>query len=329
MKRWRQPLAMTQALLWTLGILSLSSPSAAQSDPVVIEPSEEQIALSQQAYQAFVDKDWDKAIDIYQRLLDLGPLNSAYASLGFAYFKAGRCEEAREALDSAEVAPKVSNPPPEVVDELLARYRGQLNTECPGTLILTCSQPGVQLAVDGQAPAACTGNALYLLPGEHSVVAELEGNQETYQVTVAAMETTRLEVFIPGVAVTDKAPDLTEPPQAQGLGSLGWGGVTLAGAGGAVMLAAVALDVTTLSSNVQALREASADNDLTRYDSLKPTVENQQSLVKGMVVSGGALLVVGGALLTIDLLSDSPGEASGDEASLTITPQGAVVHWRW
>lgn len=329
MKPLLQPLAVTQALALCLGVSCLSVPAAAQSDPVVIEPSEEQIALSQEAYQAFVDKDWDKAIDIYQRLLDLGPLNSAYASLGFAYFKAGRCEEARDALDSAEVAPKVSNPPPEVVGELLSRYRGQLSAECPGTLILTCSQPGVQLAVDGQAPGACTGNALYLLPGEHSVVAELEGNKETYQVTVAAMETTRLEVFIPGAVAAETTPEPTAPPQDQRLGSLGWGGVTLAGAGGAVMLAAVALDVTTLSSNVQALREASADNDLTRYDSLKPTVENQQSLVKGMVVSGGALVIVGGALLTIDLLSDTPGEASGDGASLTITPQGAVVHWRW
>lgn len=319
---------MTSALCWTLALLCLCEPAAAQSDAVVIEPSAEQIALSQEAYQAFIDKDWDKAIDIYQRLLDLGPLNSAYASLGFAYFKAGRCEEARDALDSAEVAPKVSNPPPEVVDELLARYRGQLSAECPGTLILTCSQPDVQIAVDGQAPAACTGNALYLLPGDHTVVAELRGATQEHQITITAMDTARLEVFIPGIAATDTAP-ADGAPRKRGVGTLGWGGLALAGAGGAVMLGAAVLDVTALSSNMQALREASADNDLPRYDSLKPTVETQQSLIKGMLFSGSALVIVGGALFTVDLLSDPTGEASSDEASLAITPQGAVFHWRW
>ena len=104
----------------------------------LVEPTAAQLQLNEQGYEAFLAEDWERAIRVYQELLDLGPLNTAYASLGFSLFKAGRCEEAREAYDLAETAPQVVDPPPKQVASILAKYREKLYGECPGHIVVEC-----------------------------------------------------------------------------------------------------------------------------------------------------------------------------------------------
>lgn len=311
---------MKRLLALILLILCVSAPSVAlaQQDDL-IEPSEAQISLSEQAYAAFLAKDWEKAIEAYQSIIDIGPLNSAYASLGFALFKAGRCEEARNALDQAEFAPKVSNPPPAQVDSLLTQYRSMLNEQCEGSIIVTCPQPGAMLEVDGKAASRCDGNAIFLLPGTHQVRASIGDKHIEQTVVVEAMTTNTLTMEIPGIVAVKEglAPDKSGDLNIGGLGTVG---VIVGGAGVAMVIGALVIDLAVLGPSFQDFREASANNDLETFDSLKPTVDAQQSLVKGLLFSGAAIATAGLTLLVIDLVSGDEAAPGPEGVSGWVTP---------
>ena len=106
-----------RAQVWLVCVLLLWGASASAQD--LIEPTQAQLELADQAYAAFEAEDWERAIRLYQAVLDLGPLNSAYASLGYAMLKAGYCEEARASFELSEAAPQVVEPPPEAVAQAL------------------------------------------------------------------------------------------------------------------------------------------------------------------------------------------------------------------
>ncbi len=315
-------------LIAAAALLLMAQPAAAQ-DEVFLEPTEEQIALSRQALEAFKDKDWDRAIEIYQQVIDLAPLNSAYASLGYAYFKAGQCELAIEAFDQAELAPKVSNPPPEKVAELLAGYRTRLYETCPGTVIVQCEQEGVQISVDGLPPNPCTGNALFLLPGDHTITGTLGQQRTTQDVTVLSMSTITITVDLETEdVVTPQPPVVTTPPPETPAGPLTTAGWLTTAAGGALMATALVVDLTVLTPTFEDFRQASAQNDLERYDSLKPSVESQQTLVQGLLISGAAVTATGLTLVILDALG-GPDEApqQGADVSTWVGAQSAGVQF--
>ena len=109
-------------------------------------------------------------------------------------------------------------------------------------------------------------------------------------------------------------------------GTLGW---ITAGTGGAVLLTAVGVDLFVLDSSLQELRAASSSGDTTSYDSVKPSVESQQALVQGLLISGGLLVATGVTLYLIDLLG-AP-ERAPDKTSFLLapTPGGAALEIRW
>lgn len=314
-------MARTFTALAGLVALMLLWPATGQAqDEPLIEPTEEQISLSREAYEAIQAQDWEQAIDIYQRLLDLGPLNSAYASLGYAYFKAGRCEEARDAYDASSVAPKVSNPTPEQVDTLLGRYREMLMEQCPGTVIVECNTTDAQLSVDDNPPGPCNGNALYLMPGPHTLVGVFEGQERRQTVLVDAMGLERVRLDF---KLTDPVAATPERPMTT-LGLAGW---LSTGTGAALLVGALAVDLAVLGPNMQDYRDASASNDLERYDSLRPTVESQQATVQGLLFSGAALVAAGATMLILDMSAEAPTEPG---LSGWIAPDGtAGVRLDW
>lgn len=329
---------MTRALSVLLALVLVFS-CASVSSQELVEPTAAQVQLSAQAYEAFVDEDWERAIRLYQALLDLGPLNTAYASLGYALFKAGRCEEARAALDLAATAPKVVDPPPEAVDQALAAYREKLRESCPGFLILECRPRQTQVSIDGSALAPCPTEPVELARGDHVLIAAAGDASIERQVYVEAMETVTVALVIEGVE--DEAVVGTLPPDGgagetgggsgqpdRELGTLGTLGWITAGVGGAVLLTALTVDLLVLDSSLQDLRRASAENDTATYDSVKPSVDSQQALVQGLLVSGGVLVAAGATMYVMDLL-DAPEPESQGSVRVVPTWQGAAVHMSW
>ena len=293
-------------------LLLLAAPVAAQDD-ALIEPTAEQIELSKQAYSAFLAKDWDEAIRLYQEIIDLGPLNFAYASLGFALFKADRCEEARDILDQAESAPKVSNPTPEQVSSLIAQYRGTLAEQCLGSIIVTCPQQGVTLTVDDQPSQLCAGKAIFVTPGPHTLRGELKGKTTEQVVLVGAMSTHAITLEIPGLVeevIVDPGPD----PIPWEIGQLGATGIAVGASGALTLIGALSVELFILGPELEDLRAASASNDLERFDTLKPAVESRQALTQGLLISGVALTLTGATLLIIDFFD---GEGAAEPVGLT------------
>jgi hypothetical protein len=317
-----------------LGVLAGTSPAQAQD---LVEPSAAQLQLNDQGYKAFVEEDWERAIRLYQALLDLGPLNTAYASLGYALFKAGRCEEARAAYDLATTAPQVVDPPPEAVAQALEAYREKLSDTCPGFLVLQCRPRRLQVSVDGSPLTPCDDKPIAVPRGDHVVIAAVDDQSIERTVYVDSMESVPLQMVIEGV---EDLPDPDGPtPGDNGGGSagttsretgltgtLGW---ITAGTGGAVLLTAVGVDLFVLDSSLQELRAASSSGDTTSYDSVKPSVESQQALVQGLLISGGLLVATGVTLYLIDLLG-AP-ERAPDKTSFLLapTPGGAALEIRW
>lgn len=316
------------ALVTVAVVALLSGPLCAQD---LVQPTAAQLQLNDQAYQAFVDEDWDRAIRLYQALLDLGPLNTAYASLGYALFKAGRCEEARAAYDLAETAPQVVDPPPEAVQRALGAYRDKLSDSCPGYIVLECRPKRMQISLDGSPLAPCSPNPIPVARGDHVVIGAAGDESMERAVYVESMESVTLSLVIDGVE--DEVVEVTPAPHTPApsapsrplslTGTLGW---ITAGVGGAVLATALAVDLFVLDATLQDLRQASASNDTARYDSLKPSAESQQSLVQGLVISGGALVATGATLYLIDVLGADE-VAPGVTVAPTLT--GAVLEFRW
>ncbi len=272
----------------------------AQDYEDLVKPTDEQVELSRKALAAFLDKDWDEASRLYQLIIDLGPLNSAYASLGFARFKAGKCEEAKDALDQVEFAPRVSKPKPKKVNDLLASYRRLLNEKCEGSIIVKCTQEDVRVSVDDKDPWPCDNNAIYLLPGPHKVRASSGKKSAELTVVVKAMTNSLITLEIPGI---------DGPPDGDILLENNRWAMILGGVGGFLVVSAIVVDLTVLGPTFQEFREASTQNDLEKFDSIKPTVEAQQSLVKGLLISGAAIATTGAALIIIDLLNAKDDDA--------------------
>ncbi len=313
-------------------LLLLATPAAADD---LVEPSAAQLQLNDQAYEAFVAEDWDRAIRLYQALLDLGPLNTAYASLGYALFKAGRCEEARAAYELAETAPQVVNPPPEAVAQALEAYQEKLADTCPGFLVLECRPRQLQISVDGSALEPCPDTPIPVTRGDHVVIAAVGEESIERSVFVDAMESVPLQLVIEGIDDVDPDPkkqptgpkSATPAPRQTGwTGTLGW---ITAGAGGAVLLTALTVDLFVLDSTLQDLRTASANNDTSQYDSLKPSAESQQTLVKGLVVSGGILVATGLTLYLVDLLGTDESPPAAGSVLIAPTHNGAALEIRW
>lgn len=96
----------------------------------MVEPSEEQRELNDDAVRALTEGDYAKAITLLEEALYLGELNVTYLNLGRAYQLLGRCEQAREAFDKALEAPRAEQPPPGLVENKTREYMRELDQGC-------------------------------------------------------------------------------------------------------------------------------------------------------------------------------------------------------
>ncbi len=192
-----RPLPAARGLASTLAalvLLSLAlSPTAAQAQSTV-KPSEAQFQLYAEGYEAFKAGDYTKAVDLFRASLHLGELNITYLNLGRALFKLDRCEEAAEAYDKADRAPRIADPPPQVVQDKTREYREDLKT-CLAALVVECvGGPGMKVTIGDRAPIECTGKPIALPPGEYDVQGERAGTTYEGRVTLKPMERATLSL---------------------------------------------------------------------------------------------------------------------------------------
>jgi hypothetical protein len=245
--------------------------------------------------------------------------------------QAGYCEEARASFDLSEAAPQVVDPPPEAVAQALKVYRGRMYESCPGFLLLECRPRSLRVSIDGGPLETCSPNPIPVARGNHVVIATIGDESIQREVYVDAFDSVMVSLVIEGaeedISVSGTDAVVAAPSLWSTYGIVGW---VSAGTGGAVLLTALGVDLFVLDSSLRDLREASASGDAARYDSVRPSVTSQQTLVQGLVISGGALVGAGIAMVLLDILGDGP---AGEEGSLRLEvsamPSRASVLLRW
>lgn len=160
---------------------------------------------------ALEDGDLDRAIAVLERALAMGDLNIVRLSLGRAYQRAGRCEDAARAFDATLKARAVTAPPPEEVARRVESFEAELRATCDGTLEVTCMPGDLTLQIGERGPFGCD-MPIVLPPGEHEVVATGHGGRSSLRTTVVGLSTTRV-----AIAIGEGGPASSSGPWLEGL----------------------------------------------------------------------------------------------------------------
>ncbi|MFB6374234.1 MAG: hypothetical protein ABEN55_14235, partial [Bradymonadaceae bacterium] len=111
------------------------------------------------------------------------------------------------------------------------------------------------------------------------------------------------------------------------LSALGWGGIGGIGAGLGLIAGAAAVD-SGLNSDFAARRQARRAGNTGRVETLIGRIQSKQTTGRILLYSGTSLAVVGGGVLTYDLIRGSSSSSSGSDARTTVrgwlmpTPHG-------
>lgn len=299
-----------------------------------VTPSETQSRYNNEGVLKMQENDYEGAVARFQSSLALGDLNITYLNLGRSYFRLDRCLEAREAFEAVESAPAVASPTPAEIAAALEKFRTDLDDDCTGTVVFACDAP-TKVALNGAKARVCEGELAWPVKAGTHVARRLDGDaKET--VAVGAGETVTVTLQGPTrVAEPDGADESTGTDNEVAVtvesGSagtpakdiFGWFAV---GSGGVMLITALLVDQTIVSSSLDDVNEA-AGQDEASYNAARDTLESQQTLNRIVVASGVGLSIVGVALL----LWPDPEDPESVELTPVISQDGAAVQarWRW
>lgn len=168
----------------------------------------------------------------------------------------------------------------------------------------------------------------------------LRSRLHAYEVELQARETAEelsSEDEVARTSPSDSAtsPEVTSPPDltvegpadAGGLGALGWSGIAI-GSLGILALGGAAFLHFDLDATMADYEEAQQDGDSQRAHRLYDEILERQSLGRMISYGGAGALVLGTALLTIDLLRSDDSSSTGD---LVIAPSSSElsIYLRW
>ncbi|MBN1944537.1 MAG: PEGA domain-containing protein [Bradymonadales bacterium] len=343
----------TAILLTVTAVLVLSIPSRAQEDPVdtlPLETVQRMLDILSAAEIAEREGQWLEAIDYYQQLYDLHPIEHYRVRQAFCLEKEGQYAQAlilyRE-LENA-VHPEIASSAAARAHSLAERL-GQL----PARLRILTDQAGASVLIDDQPTGMTTEGKLdlELEAGEHLVAVHLDGYQAVEQaVSLAPGEDRDLAFELVPLAAqaASDPPVLTANPSepSQGIGMdeqvlldtsattegegrsylwpilLGGSAVAVAGAGLAFGLV----------SSDRAEQERSYDRQApgASREEIKDLADEAKAYALAANISfgvAGALAIVGA--VTFFLSGDSEAAESVESALKQVTLSGTTVTFSW
>ncbi len=224
-------------------MLLVCNPLAAQDDKIVeLTPAQEdKMAQGRAAYK---DGDFEKAAGLYDEAIALGPFNLGYLNKGRSLQRAGKCDEAAEALRALLKAPVLAEPAPDTIRGAMSRYMEELSRTCQGTLTVECD-PGDALLnfaqedagmldarEDTEMPDIMCGKAVRLAPGRYTIEATAHDQRKLYEVEVKGVDEALVVVAIsanPETQIVVK--EITggpDPMVVVGWSTLGFGALSVA-----------------------------------------------------------------------------------------------------
>jgi hypothetical protein len=295
----------------------------------VAAPPPEQVALYLQGLEAYDEGRYDVAIERFGAAWEHGELNVVALAMGRALFASDSCAQAAVWYERALTAPAVAAPSPEKVASRVEDYQRDLQSTCPGELIIHCEPADLRVAVGGEEPRACSQAARTLPAGVHAVRGVRD--EDVVETTVQILGGGRVEmtlqlprsVHAPAEASQPASEPQAAPDEIDPWAAWAWG---LGATGLTVLAGSVLLDLTLLEVRADRYahsRAAYLDAPTTAgYDLVRRQRASAADLRTGLTVSyvvAGAFLLVGGGLGAVSHLQ--PDTA----VSLVPTQGGAMV----
>lgn len=296
---------------------SSSKKRAAQPEPEpetpepVVEFSDEQVMLNNQAVDAAIAGDYKKAEQLFNAMLQLGEMNIIWMNVGGVYVKQGKCMEARNAFEHVFTSPKITNAAV-TTEDIESRTRAQmreLETQCNAQVIFECKPEEMQLTIDSGEVFECHKNPIALTPGRHSVFAQTNYGFNT--VAIDAVEQTTTTIPIEVINYEQVAVDIGATPEeiqkqstlykALGYSFLGVG-VAVAAGGGALL----GVSYSHYNSEKEKYDANSTKDAYNKIKKLEDETNTKMTVSYGLMAFGGAMAVTGIALVIYDAVKFQP-----------------------
>ena len=292
----------------------------------VYKPTQAQVALIKQGAQATRDGQYGEALRHYREAVKLGSFNLARLGLGRALQKSGECEEALIEFEKVRQDPAVEAPSRAQIEARLDEFIEELRASCPGSLVVTCAPPGLEVTLDGE-PAAC-GERIERPAGTYTLRGAVGEREVQREVSIVALERVEVALRVEPAATPDPSVG-----QVEGLGRaaarqllasatetasrarveeveegldrrlVGWG---LVGLGGASLATGGVFTLLVLDNNSRGQELAS--EEVIAGDQGREVIDRGERYTTLQYVSYGvgAALVVSGVVLLV--LDDAPPE---------------------
>ncbi len=95
-----------------------------------VTPTDKQTALNTSAVEAIKSEEYEQAVALLRRSLELGEMNITYLNLGRAHQRLAECGSAEDAYLAAVSAPPVRSPSPYLIEKKVEQYMEELEAEC-------------------------------------------------------------------------------------------------------------------------------------------------------------------------------------------------------
>lgn len=320
-----------RSLLLALGLL-VAGPAWGQDAPSAQALADarraEAKARYEQGVEAYSAGRFKDAVDHFLAADLLSPSAPLSFNIARAYEKLGDDSGAlrwyRDYVRRAPSAPNVAE-----VGALVTEYEQRLAKKGVQQLTVLSTPAGATVTIDG-APVGVTPWTGDIPPGKHKVDLTLRGyGDSTTEVDLGADRAQDLSIRLTE-AVREEAPpppaapvviDRTASPPAprEEKGGLGILPIVVMGAGGAVLGGALTFEILRQSAE----REAERDGTQVGFKEKLDTMKSRRTTARVLLGIGGGLVLAGGALLVVDLVSGKPDEKTALRAG--IGPSGATL----
>jgi tetratricopeptide (TPR) repeat protein len=280
-------------------------------------------ARYEQGVEAYSNGRFKDAVDLFLAADRLSPSAPLSFNIARAYEKLGDDSGAlRWYRDYVRRSPNAANLSD--VNALIATYESRLAKKGVQQLTILSTPSGATILVD-QSPVGVTPWTGDLAPGRHVLELRLRGysdsssevdlNAEHAQDVSIRLEPT--PVAAPQAPTAQPvAPASPAPPRDRGKGDGGGFGIVpyiVMGAGGLVLGGALTFELLRQGAEKDAEKETTQVGYKEKYD----TMASRRTTARILTGVGGGLVLVGGALLAVDLM----GSKSESAATLTLAPR--------
>jgi hypothetical protein len=174
-----KPCIFVAALLTSFLCTSVLAQSLQEPEWDSARISDRQLELNDEAVSSMVRGEPERAVALLTEALTYGEANILYLNLGRAYQKTGNCVEARKALRSVPTAPKVQDPPADIIDQKAETFLKELQSDCAVGGRTGAGSSRMLTEDEGAGPwpmvALGTGGALIVGGGAMLVAASAQG----------------------------------------------------------------------------------------------------------------------------------------------------------